>query len=59
MLLRSHEKPTPTEANAITGREEFFTSDAYLRPEIEDDPLLREWTLEVCSPILRAYLRHT
>ncbi|KAI0345573.1 S-adenosyl-L-methionine-dependent methyltransferase [Trametopsis cervina] len=35
------EKPEPSTSSALTGKEEFFASDAYLIPVIEDDPLLQ------------------
>ncbi|KAJ7119821.1 protein arginine N-methyltransferase [Mycena epipterygia] len=33
--------PSPAVATALTGTEEIFTSDEYLRPALEDDPLLQ------------------
>ncbi|KAJ6554983.1 protein arginine N-methyltransferase [Mycena vulgaris] len=33
--------PTPAAVAALTGMEEFFSSDEYLRPAREDDPLLQ------------------
>ncbi|KAJ7644712.1 protein arginine N-methyltransferase [Roridomyces roridus] len=33
--------PTPSEVAALTGKENIFTSDEYLKPAIEDDPLLQ------------------
>ncbi|KAI0783458.1 protein arginine N-methyltransferase [Abortiporus biennis] len=38
------EKPSPTEANAVQGNEDFFKSDKYLIPVVEDDPLLQAST---------------
>jgi len=42
------EKPRPEEVNALTGQESLFSSDAYLIPTLEDDPLLQagtdDWT---------------
>ncbi|KAI0329044.1 S-adenosyl-L-methionine-dependent methyltransferase [Cubamyces sp. BRFM 1775] len=35
------EHPSPSAAAALTGSEEFFNSDDYLKPAIEDDPLLQ------------------
>jgi len=35
------EEPTPAEAIALTGKEGLFSSDKYLIPVIEDDPLLQ------------------
>ncbi|TFK70555.1 protein arginine N-methyltransferase [Pluteus cervinus] len=41
-------KPTPSSVNALTGTEDFFSSDEYLIPALEDDPLLQlpsnEWS---------------
>ncbi|GJJ15438.1 hypothetical protein Clacol_009716 [Clathrus columnatus] len=41
-------KPTPSTVLALTGQETFFSDDQYLRPIIEDDPLLQlhsdDWT---------------
>ncbi|KAJ7166306.1 protein arginine N-methyltransferase [Mycena crocata] len=33
--------PTPASVAALTGTEEIFSSDDYLRPALEDDPLLQ------------------
>ncbi|KAG5352943.1 hypothetical protein C0989_011848 [Termitomyces sp. Mn162] len=35
-------KPSPDDVNLLNGHEYFFTSDEYLLPTLEDDPLLRE-----------------
>ncbi|KAI0629795.1 S-adenosyl-L-methionine-dependent methyltransferase [Trametes polyzona] len=35
------EHPAPSEAVALTGSEAFFGSDEYLKPALEDDPLLQ------------------
>ncbi|THH06140.1 hypothetical protein EW145_g4285 [Phellinidium pouzarii] len=35
------EHPDATAVNALTGHESFFTSDAFLIPVVEDDPLLQ------------------
>ncbi|KAK7025560.1 hypothetical protein VNI00_015913 [Paramarasmius palmivorus] len=35
------EKPTPENVSHLTGSESFFSSDEYLRPVVEDDPLLQ------------------
>ncbi|KAH9891894.1 protein arginine N-methyltransferase [Cubamyces lactineus] len=35
------EHPSPSAAVALTGSEDFFNSDEYLKPAIEDDPLLQ------------------
>lgn len=35
------DKPTPSQLSSLTGKEPFFTSDEYLLPVIEDDPLLQ------------------
>ncbi|KAI0072207.1 S-adenosyl-L-methionine-dependent methyltransferase [Panus rudis PR-1116 ss-1] len=34
------EKPTPEHVNALTGKEDFLASDDYLKPVLEEDPLL-------------------
>ncbi|KAJ7101532.1 S-adenosyl-L-methionine-dependent methyltransferase [Mycena belliarum] len=34
-------RPSPAVVNALTGTEEMFSSDEYLRPALEDDPLLQ------------------
>jgi protein arginine N-methyltransferase 3 len=34
-------KPTPQEANDLTGQEAFLTADEYLKPVLQDDPMLR------------------
>ncbi|KII88239.1 hypothetical protein PLICRDRAFT_161146 [Plicaturopsis crispa FD-325 SS-3] len=34
-------KPTVAQVRNLTGKESFFSSDEYLRPVIEDDPLLQ------------------
>ncbi|KAF9232315.1 S-adenosyl-L-methionine-dependent methyltransferase [Melanogaster broomeanus] len=39
-FIRKH-KPTPTDVGNLTGAESFFSSDEYLIPVIEDDPLLQ------------------
>ncbi|KAF9220251.1 S-adenosyl-L-methionine-dependent methyltransferase [Gyrodon lividus] len=39
-FIRRH-KPTPTDVGNLTGAESFFSSDEYLIPYIEDDPLLQ------------------
>lgn len=36
------QKPTAPTVAALTGNEEFFVSDDYLIPVVEDDPLLRK-----------------
>ncbi|KAJ7505877.1 S-adenosyl-L-methionine-dependent methyltransferase [Mycena galericulata] len=33
--------PTPSVVTSLTGTEDFFSSDEYLRPALEDDPLLQ------------------
>ncbi|TFK90975.1 protein arginine N-methyltransferase [Polyporus arcularius HHB13444] len=35
------EHPSSSEVAALTGTEPFFTSDEYLKPSLEDDPLLQ------------------
>ncbi|KLO06976.1 S-adenosyl-L-methionine-dependent methyltransferase [Schizopora paradoxa] len=35
------EKPTPSQAGALTGKEDLFSSDAYLLPALENDGLLQ------------------
>ncbi|KAH9932760.1 protein arginine N-methyltransferase [Epithele typhae] len=35
------EHPTPAAVAALTGAEAFFSSDEYLKPSMEDDPLLQ------------------
>ena len=40
-LLFITQKPTSTDVSNLTGAESFFSSDEYLIPVIEDDPLLR------------------
>ncbi|RDX48838.1 protein arginine N-methyltransferase [Lentinus brumalis] len=35
------EHPSSSEVAALTGSEPFFTSDEYLKPSLEDDPLLQ------------------
>ncbi|KIO02960.1 hypothetical protein M404DRAFT_638181 [Pisolithus tinctorius Marx 270] len=35
------DKPAPSQLSSLTGKEPFFTSDEYLLPVIEDDPLLQ------------------
>ncbi|KAI5995140.1 S-adenosyl-L-methionine-dependent methyltransferase [Pisolithus albus] len=35
------DKPTPSQLSSLTGKESFLTSDEYLLPVIEDDPLLQ------------------
>ncbi|KAL5524274.1 hypothetical protein ACEPAF_9414 [Sanghuangporus sanghuang] len=35
------ERPSAVDVNALTGQEAFFTSDEYLVPVIQDDPLLQ------------------
>ncbi|KAI6107141.1 S-adenosyl-L-methionine-dependent methyltransferase [Pisolithus croceorrhizus] len=35
------DKPTSSQLSSLTGKEPFFTSDEYLLPVIEDDPLLQ------------------
>ncbi|KAF8837755.1 S-adenosyl-L-methionine-dependent methyltransferase [Paxillus ammoniavirescens] len=47
-FIRKH-NPTPTDVGNLTGAESFFSSDEYLIPVIEDDPLLQldfddEWS---------------
>ncbi|KAJ3932707.1 MAG: S-adenosyl-L-methionine-dependent methyltransferase [Lentinula lateritia] len=41
-------KPAPANIASLTGKESFFTSDDFLRPVVEDDPMLRyqpdDWT---------------
>lgn len=43
---RSHtsQKPSPSEVIALKGDESLFSSDEYLIPAVEDDPLLRAST---------------
>ncbi|KAI6027839.1 S-adenosyl-L-methionine-dependent methyltransferase [Pisolithus microcarpus] len=40
------DKPTPSQLSSLTGKEPFFTSDEYLLPVIEDDPLLLHLDLD-------------
>ncbi|KAG6890579.1 hypothetical protein C0992_000397 [Termitomyces sp. T32_za158] len=35
------QKPSPADLNLLNGHESFFTSDDYLLPTLEDDPLLQ------------------
>lgn len=46
---RSHtsQKPSPSEVLALKGDESLFSSDEYLIPAIEDDPLLRASTSDL------------
>ncbi|EGN97901.1 hypothetical protein SERLA73DRAFT_91051 [Serpula lacrymans var. lacrymans S7.3] len=39
-FIRKH-KPSPADIGNLTGAESFFSSDEYLRPVLEDDPLLQ------------------
>lgn len=49
--------PTPEDVGNLTGAEPFFSSDEYLIPQIEDDPLLRMY--HRVFPILLTMLNHS
>lgn len=48
--------PTSEDIGNLTGAETFFSSDEYLIPQIEDDPLLRAY--HYVSLILCTMLNH-
>ncbi|KIJ59063.1 hypothetical protein HYDPIDRAFT_101466 [Hydnomerulius pinastri MD-312] len=52
-FIRKH-KPTPKDIGNLTGVESFFSSDEYLIPVVEDDPLLQlpsdDWSDDEDSP---------
>ena len=50
------QKLTPTDVGSLTGTESFFTSDDYLIPVIENDPVLRKRSF--CPPSLLLYHSH-
>ena len=51
------QKPAPSEVLALKGDESFFSSDEYLIPVLEDDPLLRE-SLKVCNVLQSLTMEH-
>jgi hypothetical protein len=50
---RSAQKPAPSTLN-INGSEAFLNSDEYIKPVIEDDPLLRK--LRVLMPYIHPFI---
>lgn len=44
------QKPAALSVTALSGEEDFFTSDKYLIPVIEDDPLLRKSSGSTTTP---------
>ena len=43
-LIIAEQHPSSEAVANLNGSEPFFTSDEYLKPSLEDDPLLRECT---------------
>lgn len=46
------QRPLPSAVAALTGSEPFFDSDEYLRPGLEDDPLLRSSLHPLCDDVV-------